>query len=62
MLTNFCPFFLTCLRTFDLFPNMGPYGSEHFKRLILQITFELLQIYLLKFPLNIPHKSPVSDI
>ncbi len=46
-----------CLRIFFVFVNMGPYGSEKFKMLLLlQIAAESFQTFL-KFLPNGPHKT-----
>ncbi len=42
---------------FFVFVNMGPYGSQNFKMLLLQITFESFHFFLLSGP----QKSTVLD-
>ncbi len=54
--------FFDFLGFFFVFVNMGPYESQNFKTLLLlQISFESFQIFLLKFLLSGPHKSTVLD-
>ncbi len=50
------------LRNFWVFVNMGPYGSQNFKTLLLpQIAFESFQTFFLNFRLSSRHKSTVLD-
>ncbi len=44
------------LQIFFIFVDMGPYGSENFKTLLLQIAAETFQFFLNSLPIG-PHKT-----
>ncbi len=58
ILLQFCLFLIFFLKQIEIFVNMGPYGSETFKRLLLlQFWFFFLHV-----PCDSPHKNLLTEI